>query len=402
LIITAVVVEGRSQADVARDYAVSKGWVSKLVARYGRDGDAAFEPRSRRPRSSPTRTDPDTVALIVETRRRLTAAGLDAGMATIRWHLENCGLTVSESTIHRYLVAEGLVVPAPKKKPKSSYIRFQAELPNECWQSDMTHYRLAGGVDVDVDVEILSWLDDHSRVALSVTAHQRVSGQVVVDTFTSTCDQHGIPFSTLTDNGLIFTTRFSGGGNGGRNGFEKLLVALGVIQKNSRPNHPTTCGKVERFQQTLKNWLRAQPDQPDTISELQTLLDAFTDEYNHRRPHRSLPHHCPPAVAYAARPKAAPAGRDDIHHRVRHDRIDTGGKVTLRHNGHMFKIGIGRAHARTRIIMLIAELDIRIIHATTGEILRTLTLDTTRTYQPTGRPQGGPKGPRKTKHPNPQ
>ena len=377
------------------EYGVSPGWVSKLIARYRAEGESAFEARSRRPHSSPSMTPQSTVDLIVSVRQDLVARGLDAGMATIRWHLEtHHRIAVSESTIHRYLVSAGLVVPAPKKRPKNSYIRFQAELPNECWQSDMTHYRLADGGDV----ELLTWLDDHSRLALSVTAHAVVTVRAVIDTFTSATVEQGIPYSTLTDNGLIYTTRFAGGGTGGRNGFEKLLVRLGVQQKNSRPNHPTTCGKVERFQQTLKNWLRHQPDQPTTVPDLQWLLDQFVDEYNHRRPHRSLPHRSPPAVAYAARPKAAPAGRDDLHHRVRTDIVDTSGKVTLRHDGHLYKIGIGREHARTRILMLIAELDIRVINAATGEIIRTLTLDTTRTYQPTGKPVGAP---RKPKHPNP-
>ena len=395
LIITAVVVGGRSQADVARDYRVSRGWVSKLVARYRVEGEAAFEPRSRRPHTSPSKTAASTLELIVATRRELVERGMDAGMATIRWHLEtHHQVSVSESTIHRCLVRAGLVTPAPRKRPKHSYVRFQAAQPNECWQSDMTHYRLADGGGV----EVLSWLDDHSRMALSVTAHQVVTGPIVCDTFTATTVEQGVPFSTLTDNGLIYTTRFAGGGTGGRNSFEKLLVRMGVVQKNSRPNHPTTCGKVERFQQTLKNWLRAQPTQPHSIAELQQLLDVFVDEYNHRRPHRSLAHRSPPAVAYAARPKATPGGRDDTHHRVRVDIVDTSGKVTLRHNGHLYKIGIGREHARTRILMLIAELDIRVINAATGEIIRTLTLDTTRTYQPTGRPVGAP---RKPKHPNP-
>jgi len=394
LVIAAVVFEERSVVEVSRDYQVSRSWIYELVARYRAEGEAAFEPRSKRPLTSSNATGAAAVELIIETRKRLVGSGLDAGMATIRWHLEHHhGVVVSESTIHRRLRKAGLVEPAPKKRPRNSYIRFEADLPNECWQSDMTHYRLATGVDS----EILTWLDDHSRMALSITAHARVTGQIVVDTFTDTTVEQGIPYSTLTDNGLIFTTRFSGGGNGGRNGFVAVLVRMGVVQKNSRPHRPTTCGKVERFQQTLKNWLGAQPDQPATIVDLQVLLDVFGDEYNHRRPHRSLANRSTPAVAYTARFKASPTGRDDPHWRVRHDRIDVGGKITLRHQGRMFKIGIGRHLARTRVICLVKDLDIRIIDATTGEILRTLTLDTTRTYQP----QGGPKGPPKTNEPEP-
>jgi transposase InsO family protein len=177
------------------------------------------------------------------------------------------------------------VTPAPRKRPRCSYLRFAADLPNECWQSDVTHYPLADGAGT----EILSWIDDCSRYGLSVTAHARVTGPIVADTFAETAAQHGVPASTLTDNAMVYTTRFSGG-RGGRNAFEHQLRILGVVQKNSRPNHPTTCGKVERFQQTLKKWLAAQPVQPTTLPDLQALLDRFVAAYNHHRPHRSLPH----------------------------------------------------------------------------------------------------------------
>lgn len=191
LVITAVVLEGRRPIDVASDYGVSKGWVSKLVARYHADGDTAFEPRSRRPHTSPLATPPAVVALIIATRHDLTGQGLDAGNATIAWHLRrHHQVTVSESTIHRYLVAAGLVTPEPRKKPRASYIRFQADLPNECWQADFTHYRLATGDDT----EILTWLDDHSRYALCITAHARVTGPIVIDTFTHTTVEQGIPY----------------------------------------------------------------------------------------------------------------------------------------------------------------------------------------------------------------
>jgi transposase len=263
LVITAVVVEGRSQAEVAGTYEVSKGWVSKLVARYRSEGEAAFEPRSRRPKTSPTAIDDAVVELIVRLRKQLADQGLDAGPDTIAWHLQHHHqTTVSPATISRYLTRRGMVVPEPKKRPKSSYIRFQATLPNECWQADFTHYRLTNpdGTPGD-DTEILSWLDDCSRYALSVTAHDRVTGPIVLSTFRKAAGQHGIPASTLTDNGMVFTTRLSGG-KGGRNGLEAELHRLHITQKNSRPNHPQTCGKVERFQQTLKKWLTAQPAQP--------------------------------------------------------------------------------------------------------------------------------------------
>ena len=394
LVITAVVVEGRSQAAVARVYGVSKGWVSKLVARYRTEGEAAFAPRSRRPKTSPNATAPDVVERIVAARKQLVERGLDAGPETISWHLRHHHqVTVSRATIARHLAAHGLVTPQPAKRPRSSYIRFQAEQPNECWQADFTHYRLTRpDGQPGVDVEVLCWIDDHSRYALSVTAHVRVTGPIVLDAFRQTVGTHGIPASTLTDNGMVFTTRHSGGsrrGSRGRNGFEHELRRLGVVQKNSRPNHPTTCGKVERFQQTLKKWLRAQLVQPATVDELQVLLDVFVDEYNHRRPHRSLSQHATPATAYTARPKAAPGERsDETHDRLRRDRVDVSGKITLRYQGQLYSIGIGRTHARTHVLVLVQDLNVRIVNAGTGELLRELVLDPTVRYQPTGRPPG--------------
>ena len=393
LVITAVIFEGRTQAEVAATYGVSPSWVSKLVARYNAEGDEAFEPRSRRPRTSPGSIDPATVDLILELRAKLSTVGLDAGPDTIAWHLiQQHNTVVSRSTISRYLVRAGLVVPEPRKRPKSSYVRFEAKMPNETWQSDFTHYRLTHPDGrPGPDVEIISWLDDCTRFALHVSAHRRVTGPIVLTTFRETLAAHGIPASTLTDNGMVYTVRLAGHGRqGGKNSFEAELRRLHIVQKNSRPAHPTTCGKVERFQQTMKNWLRAQPIQPTTIDQLQALLDAFTEAYNQHRPHRSLPHRATPAAIYQTLPKALPAGsRDpDSHDRIRHDRIDDSGSVTLRHNGKLHHIGIGRTHARTHVILLVADLNIRVVNALTGELLRDLILDPNRDYQPTGAPKG--------------
>ena len=390
LLITAVVVENRPVREVAATYGVSTSWLYELLARYRCEGDAVFEPRSRRPEKNPNATPLGVVDLIVRLRKELTDQGLDAGPETIAWHLDHHhDITVSRATVARHLTARGLVVPEPKKRPKSSHIRFEASMPNECWQADFTHYRLTRPDGrPGSDTEILTWLDDCCRYALQITAHHRVTGPIVLTEFRRTVARHGIPASTLTDNGMVFTTRLAGG-KGGRNQLEAELRRLGVDQKNGRPWHPQTQGKVERFQQTMKKWLRAQHDQPATIADLQTLLDTFAEEYNQRRPHRSLPHRATPATIYTSRPKASPGDRtDDIHDRIRHDRVDKSGKITLRHGGTLYSIGIGRTHARTPIILLVADLDIRVINATTGELLRHLTLDPTRNYQPTGKPPG--------------
>lgn len=201
LVITAITVQGLSQAEAARTYGLSQAWVSRLMARYRDEGEGAYEPRSRRPKTSPNATPATTVALVLRLRQELVTAGLDAGAETIAWHLEHHHQTLlPRATIHRILTRHGLVTPEPKKKPKSALHRFEASMPNECWQSDFTHYRLTTGLDV----EILTWLDDCTRYAINVTAHRAVTAIIVRDTFREAVTKAGIPASTLTDNGMVF------------------------------------------------------------------------------------------------------------------------------------------------------------------------------------------------------
>ena len=195
------------------------------------------------------------------------------------------------------------------------------------------------------DVEVLTWLDDHSRYLLSCTAHRPVSGDEVVSTFLAAIDQHGVPACTLTDNGRVYTARFGGG----RNAFEYLLPLLGVQQKNGSPGHPQTQGKTERFHQTLQRWLSARPP-ARTIPDLQQQLDQLREHYNEHRPHRAL-HRRTPGNAYRATPKTAPANdQAQGHYRLRYDRLDPAGRMTLRRAGRMHHLAIGAAHARKRVL----------------------------------------------------
>ena len=225
-----------------------------------------------------------------------------------------------------------------------------------------------------------------------MTAHRPVTGPAVLATFREAVARHGVPASTLTDNGMVFTTRFSGG-KGGRNHLEHELRELNITQKNGHPNHPQTQGKVERFQQTLKKLLRAQARQPANITELESLLDQFVSEYNQRRPHRSLPHRTTPATIYTSLPKATPSSdrSTDTHDRTRRDKIDKAGSVTLRVAGRLRHIGVGRTYARTDVILLVQDLHVTVVDAATSEILRDLVIDPRRDYQPAG----GPPGPTK-------
>ena len=258
LVITTVVLEGRSQSEVARTYGVSQGWISRLVARCNSEGEAAFEPRSRRPRTTPGRLPEATIELILALRTELAGKGLDHGAQTIAWHLRHHhGITVAVSTIHRHLTAAGLITPTPQKRPKSSYIRFAADQPNERWQADFTHWWLVDGTHV----EILDFIDDHARYALSVTAHHRITGAIVLTEFRNAVARHGIPASTLTDNGMVFTTRLAGG-KGGRNAFEAELRRLGVTQINSTPATPPPAGKSSASTKPSRNGSKHNPEPP--------------------------------------------------------------------------------------------------------------------------------------------
>jgi transposase InsO family protein len=376
VVILAVVLERRSVSEVARSYGVSRRWVQKLVRRYQAEGEAAFAPRSRRPHTSPQRTPSAVEDAVVALRKHLSEQGLDAGADTIGWHLrQRDGAAPSAATIWRILTRRGFVTPQPHKRPRSSWHRFAAELPNELWQTDITHWRLANGREV----EILNILDDHSRLLVGSRARSVFKAADIVTDWHTAMNAYGRPERLLTDNGAVFTGLPRGEG---WVALEREAAALGIKLSHSRPYHPTTCGKVERFHQTLKKWLAKQP-RARSIADLQTHLDTFLGYYNTARPHRAIGRRTPDQ-AYAARPKAGPRRQGvliDEHYRVRRDRIDTSGVITIRHNSRLHHLGLGRQHAGVRVIVLIHELHIRVLDEETGQLLRALTLDPTRDYQ---------------------
>ena len=374
-IVDAVVIEHHSPTQLARDHGISRRWIHELVKRFHEGGYPALEPRSRRPHSCPHQTPADVQELIIQLRRELAGDGHDAGPETIAQHL--IGRVVkppSVATISRILKSSGLVTPQPHKRPKSSFIRFEAKLPNETWQADATPWQLADGSPV----ELLNFEDDRSRLFLGSTAHPTVKAVDVVRAFYSASNQFGLPASLLTDNGRIFTARSIGA----KVLLESELERLGIVFKHSTPYHPQTCGKVERLHQTLKRFLAKQPP-ANSLAELQFQLDAFREYYNRRRPHRALARRTPIEVfneMLKARPTQTPPPLD---HRVRRDKIDSFGKVTLRYLGRLRHIPVGRAHKNRRVRLLVAGPDVRVL-TDDGELIRALTIDPTRNYQPLG------------------
>lgn len=378
VIVLAITEGGLTASEAATRYAVSKRWIYTLLARYRTRGLDAVDPQPRRPRTNPNATDDTTIATILTLRAKLLADGLDNGPESIWDHLPEA-TRPSTSTIWRILRRHNQVTDQPQKRPRSSWQRFEATVPNETWQSDFTHWPLAGGTDT----EIISWLDDHSRTLLHATAHTPVTGQVVIDTFIHTMDNHGPPASTLTDNGMVYTTRFASGHDGTPkqpNGFEQLIADMGIVQKNGGPNKPTTQGKIERYHQTLKRWLAAD-GLVDTIDDLNAQLARFAVIYNTQRPHRAIGRRTP-QEAYTATPKAFPVIETANHiWRVRYDQVDATGTISIRYAGRLRHLGIGRAWARTRVLLLLQGPATMVIDRTAGNIIAEHTIDTSKDYQ---------------------
>jgi transposase len=236
-VVDAVVLEGRSASEVAAAHGISRSWIYELIRRYRTGGYEALGPRCQRPRSCPHQTPAEIVSRIVQLRGELKAAGHDCGARTIAFHLaKEMEAPPSRATVWRVLKREGLVTPQPQKRPRCSLIRFEAQLPNELWQADITAWKLATGEVA----EILNFIDDHSRLFLCSQAFSRVKAADVVRSFYAAVALHGPPFSLLSDNAAVFT----GSSRRGKVLLESELERLGVQFKNSRPYHPQTCGKV--------------------------------------------------------------------------------------------------------------------------------------------------------------
>jgi transposase InsO family protein len=372
--VDAVVLEGRSPIELARSHGISQSWIYELVARYREGGYGALEPRSRRPQSCPHQVGSDVIAAILDLRRDLSAAGHDAGAHTIGHHLAGKLEPVpSVATIWRVLRRAGLITPQPQKRPRSSFKRFEAELPNEMWQADATHWLLADGIDV----EILNVIDDHSRLVLASDAYPTIKAGDVVQTFHAAALEYGFPATWLSDNAAVF----SGESRRGKVIIEAELENLGIRCVHSTPYHPQTCGKVERFHQTLKRFLTKQAAAQST-AHLQLQLDAFRAYYNQQRPHRALGGRTP-LTAFNARLKAKPSEPTVTHFRVRKDKVDRFGRVTLRYLNRLRHIGVGCPYKHWPVRIFVAGAYVRIV-TDDGQLLRELTIDPSRDYQALG------------------
>jgi transposase InsO family protein len=378
---------------VCAEAGISRQTFYKYAARCRAEGLAGFEPRSRRPLACPQAVAAEVEEAVVAWRKQLEESGLDHGATTIQWHLgrdrDFGGAVPAVATVHRILVRRGFVTPTPVKRPRSSWRRFEAPAPNEWWQIDSTDWVIAAAPGL---VKIFNIVDDHSRVACASQAVNEATGEEAWTTFCAAAQHWGLPAGVLSDNGLCFSGKLKG--------FEVLFEArlrdAGIRPITGRPYHPQTTGKVERFQQTLKRWLRRQDHRHGLardLTELQARLDAFCRYYNEQRPHQGIGRVTPLTRWQASLPAAAadtplphpePAPRPEPHHVIVNDQ----GVAII--DG--LRIGVGSQWARCDVTVIIDRTHATVFHNTA--LVRHLRLNRTRRYQPTGRPRGGPRQPR--------
>jgi len=358
-----------------RRLGISRQTAYKWRARYRAEGPAGLEERSRAAKRPAGRISAELEDQIVAARKWLCDVGLDGGPGSVWSWLTDRGVVgvPSEATIWRVLVRRGQIVAEPKKRPNVASQRFQRDRPNECWQIDATHTRLGTGRVV----EVINLIDDCSRLCVESLAVSVCTSPTAWKAFSRAAVRYGLPAELLSDNGAAFRSYAKGARPPV---FERNLHALGIRTLHSRPHHPQTCGKVERFHQTQQKWFAARPA-PSTIAELQLLLDEFRNIYNHQRPHRSIGR-LRPGDVWAALPKAHPVQIATKHETlVRAHRVTSSGAIALARD---CIVMVGRAHRGLQVTTIRRANDLTVIATETGDIIRELTIDPTRISQTRG------------------
>lgn len=365
-------------AAFCRQHGISRDRFYAIRRRWEAEGEAGLEPRSRAPRRVANRTGLEIENLIVGLRKDLVGLGVDAGAATIAYHLSKllppAAVMPSEATIWRILTRRGFIVADSSKRPKHSQRSFAAERANECWQIDDTEWLLADGTGV----KIIDVIDDCTRVCIAAVVVPSCTGEAALDAMTTGAATWGWPERFLSDNAKAFRLMLG-----------PALAEMGIAAGHSRPYHPQTCGKVERFHQTQKRFLANQP-QATTIAELQAQVDWFRDYYNHHRPHRSLGRAIPGEV-WVNTPKSGPADHPITGPpEISQSKVHSG---TVQH-GRRFVISVGAAYNGCRATTVLTGTNAHVFIE--GRLIRKLTIDRTRRHQPLYNQPGRPK---KNPHP---
>jgi transposase InsO family protein len=354
--IVAAETAGVSVTQLCREVGISRKTFYELRKRYDKEGLSGLEPRSRRPLSSPRQIPAVLELRICQLRAELL---VDNGAQAIFYRLQREGADPLPTvrTVHRVLVRHGLVTPQPRKRPRSSWRRFEYDQPNACWQIDATQWQLLRGRTV----WIMEILDDNSRLLCASEAAAGETFDAAWTTFQQAATRHGLPARVLSDNGAAFTGR-----NGGAGQFPTNLAALGVRTINSSPRHPQTC------------WLSQQPP-ARSIAELQRQLDRYRHYYNQQRPHRAL-HGATPAERFNSTSKALPGDPLTLPGPApRLSIFDRQVSATGCLNAARTSLGLGAAWAGRTLTVITYGQRVAILHGTT--VIAAVTVDATKKYQ---------------------
>ncbi len=359
---------------VCKELGISRDTYYEAKRRFDAEGVTGLLPRSRRPHRSPNQTPVAVEEAIVRARKELDDEGWDNGARSIAYRLGREGVEPpAVSTINAVLRRRGLVVEQPQKRPHSATRRFEFPARNSCWQMDGTEWKLASGAKA----VIIGVVDDHTRRSLRHYAAAGETGEAIWACFLGAVNEYGLPVRVLTDNGASFNARR----RGWEVEFTRNLTALGVTAISSGHYHPQTCGKRERLNGTLKRWLARQPLAAD-LTALQTQLDDFDRRYDDR-PHQSL-NGLTPAQRWKLAAEADPNDPPTTPTRIGTVTVDTRGSVAIgnRHQAH-----VGRRWTGVTVTVIEQGLHVGIFRG--NVLVRELTIDPTRRYQPSGNPRTG-------------
>ena len=278
--VLAVIADGRTVTQVARDWDVARQTVHVWLERYEADGLEGLSNRSHRPGHCPHQIAAAVEAQLLEMRRAKPYWG--ARRLALELARKGVQPAPSKSAVYRSLVRAGVIDPLQRQRRKETWKRWERAAPMELWQLDVVHgFALTDGTAA----KALTGIDDHSRYCVSARLMLRERTQAVCDGFSSALRTYGLPAQVLTDNGKVFTGRFAQPPVEVL--FDRICRENGVDHILTQPRSPTTTGKIERFHRSL----RVEFNTRQVFRNLKTAqeaLDEWVTYYNTQRPHQAL------------------------------------------------------------------------------------------------------------------
>jgi len=343
--VLAVIGDGRTLGEVARDWGISRRTMHRWLARYEGDGLEGLNNRSHRPAHCPHQIPPAVEAMVLEMRR----AHAYWGARRIAFELARKRVepAPSESAVYRCLVRAAVIDPMTRRRRRETWKRWERGGPMELWQLDLVHgFLLADGSSA----KALTGIDDHSRYCVSARLMARERTQSVCDGFNSAIQTYGVPLQVLTDNGKVFTGRFAQPPVEVL--FDRICRENGVDHILTQPRSPTTTGKIERFHKTL----RIEFDTKQVFRNLKTAqaaLDEWVTYYNTQRPHQGLGDLTPESRFHS--------GGAQVRHQLRHAerngeqwvcrRVASNGVVSVGYQ----QVSVGRNYAGSACDVLVTD-----------------------------------------------